>query len=189
MKASKQVLISLGVSLVALGVGIWLFMYSSFGMGGLRAISPDAQLPDTIESPSIEVYRQVIGDLGEDGRAFYLSNIRFIDSVFPFLYVMPLFVLLVAATLRSISNPLMQKLIPVAAFIPSVFDLLENRYLHTLVHNFPTMDQSLVQKTLFFTTAKAITRDLLFYSVVLYWSVVGITFLIQHIRGKHRDNH
>ena len=185
-KASKQILISLFVSLVALAVGIWLFMYSSLGMGGLRAISPLAQLPDTIESPSIEIYRQVIDNMGEGGRAFYLSNIRLIDSFFPFLYTMPLFILLVAATRRSIGRPLVQKTIPIVAFIPAVFDLLENHYLHTLVHDFPTVEQSIVQKTLFFTTAKAITRDILFYSVVFYWIVVGITLLIQYIKGEYR---
>ena len=185
IKTSKQVWISLLFSLLALAIGIWLFMYSSVGMGGLRAISPLAQLPDTVELPSIELYRQVIEDMGEEGRAFYLSNIRLIDSFFPFLYTTPLFILLAAAMSRSISAALVQKLFPIVAFTPAVFDLLENHYLHTLVHDFPMMEQSIVQKTLFFTTAKAITRDLLFYGVVLYWIVAGITLLIQYIRGKH----
>jgi hypothetical protein len=181
---TKSIIISLMLSLAALSVGIWIFMYSPLGMGGLRTIAPLAQLPDTVDSPSLEVYRQVIDNMGENGRKFYLHNIRMIDTVFPFLYTLPLYILLSAATHRVFRKPFIQYGLPILAFMPAIFDLLENQYLHQLVHDFPVLHQSIVEHTLFFTTAKAITRDTIFYVVLMYWTAMGILTVIKSIRKR-----
>lgn len=184
LTTTKSIIISLMLSLAALSVGIWIFMYSPLGMGGFRAIAPLAQLPDTIDSPSLEVYRQVIENMGEHGRKFYLHNIRMIDTIFPFLYTLPLYILLSAATHRVFHRPFMQHGLPILAFLPAVFDLIENQYLHQLVHDFPDLHQSIVEHTLFFTTAKAITRDSIFYMILIYWTTIGILTVIKHLRRR-----
>jgi hypothetical protein len=183
-KTTKSIIISLMLSLAALSVGIWIFMYSPLGMGGLQAIAPLAQLPDTIDSPSIEVYRQVIENMGENGRTFYLHNIRMIDTIFPFLYTLPLYILLSAASRRVFRRPFIQHGLPVLAFTPAVFDLIENQYLHQLVHDFPDLHQSIVDNTLLFTTAKAITRDAIFYMMLVYWTAIGILTVIKYLRRR-----
>jgi hypothetical protein len=181
---TKSIIISLMLSLAALSVGIWIFMYSPLGMGGLLAIAPMAQLPDTIDSPSIEGYRQVIENMGENGRKFYLHNIRMIDTIFPFLYTMPLYILLSAAAHRVFRRPFIQHSLPILAFMPAIFDLIENHYLHQLVYDFPHLHQSIVEQTLFFTTAKAITRDSIFYLMFMYWTTIGVLTVIKYLRRK-----
>jgi hypothetical protein len=184
LTTTKSIIISLMLSLAALSVGIWIFMYSPLGMGGLRAIAPMAQLPDTLDSPSIEVYRQVIENMGENGRKFYLHNIRMIDTVFPFLYTLPLYILLSAATRRVFRRPFIQHSIPIMAFIPAIFDLIENHYIHKLVHDFPHLHQYIVENALLFTKAKAITRDYIFYIILIYWTTIGILTFIKYLRRR-----
>lgn len=184
-KTKKNIIITFIASIAILSFGIWIFLYSSYGMGGLEQIALGTILPDTIPNPSIDAYRDVISDMGEIGREYYLTRIRVIDTVFPFLYTFPMFVLLGALIYRFTKKRVIRNTIPYIAFIPALFDLLENHYLHILVHDYPHFDLLTVENTLLFTTLKAITRDGLFFFLIAYWILVGFIKLINKIKVQN----
>ncbi|MBN1499406.1 MAG: hypothetical protein JW982_04595 [Spirochaetes bacterium] len=184
----KSILIPLLLSILLLITGIYVFLYSSLGMGGMRAVVPGAVLPDTIHSPSAEQYRQIFENMGERGRAMYIYNIGIIDSIFPFLYTLPLYILLSGALRHFFRKPLFYHVLPLAAIIPAFLDLFENHYLRRLAHIYPDFNQSVMNKALFFTNAKAVTRDSVFYSAVLCWIIIGVFSFYKHIRkGTLKD--
>ncbi|MFW5879551.1 MAG: hypothetical protein ACOCUV_01875 [bacterium] len=185
---NKSIMIPLIISLIALGTGIWLIEYSAWGMSGLRDIAPLAELPDTISSPTFKKYYKNFNNMGEEGRAFYLSNIRLIDTFFPFLYAFPLYLGILAAMRRMTKINLVRKLVPSIAFIPVIFDLLENHYLHSLALNFPNMDEDLVQLIIFITSAKAISLRLIFFAVIAYWIIIGMLSLISKYSKKIKQH-
>ncbi len=163
----KNARVFLFLTLIHLVGGIYVFIYSDYGMGGMLKLAPDAVLIDTIQKPTPQKYNQVLQSMGEGGRAFYLKNIHRIDTIFPFIYTMPMasYAYLILSGLGLYKKKAL--IISFFFFIPAFFDLGENYYLYRIVSNYPKENLESMLWAIKFSNLKGITRDLLFYTLIV----------------------
>ncbi len=169
--------------LLALVLGLFAFVAVHFltfpgSVPHFRAASNGGALLDTHpEFTADGVYRRMEA-FGADGRAVYAFRVFTVDLLFP-LALMPLFLLSMAAAIRTGVAPSFLAPLRFAPWIFLIFDLAENTTIRILLAQYPERLDSLAGVLGFVSAIKRIGM----LSSLLFPIVVGV---IAALRGRAR---
>ena len=148
--------------LFTMTMAIYLLMLL-YSIPMVESFAPNTALFDL--SPSGYSYSQAISlleELGDEGRAIYLSRQLPLDFVYPGLSAISYTLLLIWLFSKSIKDT---SRIFYLAFIPvlgGMFDYLENIYIIRMINSFPDLSPRLVQVASTFTLLKSVFTTIFF---------------------------
>jgi len=148
--------------LFTMTMAIYLLMLL-YSIPMVESFAPNTALFDL--SPSGYSYSQAISlleELGDEGRAIYLSRQLPLDFVYPGLFAISYTLLLIWLFSKSIKDT---SRIFYLAFIPvlgGMFDYLENIYIIRMINSFPDLSPRLVQVASTFTLLKSVFTTIFF---------------------------
>ncbi|MCG8571402.1 MAG: hypothetical protein MJB14_14805 [Spirochaetes bacterium] len=166
------------IALVIFIVMSFIINNKPLGVGQLKEISREANIPDLVFNySSVDIY-QILENQGETGRNFYLTSISPLDFIFPITYCL----FLVAAILffyRKVH--LFHKGFILLPILVAVSDYTENILFRTIYFHYPQQIPGLVSIANFFTMAKFICM-VACYLILL---VSLVFWIMQLVRKKN----
>lgn len=117
---------------------------------------------------------QLFTELGKEGRNFYLYKQIPIDMVYPFLFGITYFYMMVyfLQKINQWKSPyLYLSLLP---FIGALFDYFENTGIILMLYNYPKLTAEVVQLNNFFTITKSLITTLFFIFLIIVLIIFGI---------------
>ncbi len=159
---------------------IFMIMYflingSPFGLAKLAEITGGQSILDMemLKGYSVERAYEILGALGEEGRAFNMEYILPLDFPFPLTYGLFYFITLTLIMKSIRGNAKRPWLVGIVGLCAALFDWLENIMIANLLRSYPERLEGIAQMASVFTQLKS-----LFTMTSMFLIIVGLLVVI-----------
>jgi hypothetical protein len=172
------------VSFILFMCMLFLINGSPFGLAKLVEITGGQSILDMemMKGYSVERAYEILGALGENGRAFNMKYIVPLDFPFPLTYGLFYFITLTLIMKNIQKNAKRPWLIGTVGLFAALFDWLENIMIVILLQNYPERLEGIAKMASIFTQLKS-----LFITASMLLIIIGlVVVIIKKFSSKHQ---